>query len=111
MSHWVRVDTEKDAVTSGDETPGEACVWALLALADGTLVSGDAKGNVQFWDGRFGTLTQGFRRHGAAVLALAASPAGDAVFASGVDNSIALFGRVVDADTGGRSALARGFRI
>ena len=27
-------------------------VWALLALADGTVVSGDSDGCVQFWDGR-----------------------------------------------------------
>ena len=35
-----------------------ACVWQLLVLPDGTVVSGDSEGAVQFWDGRFGTLLQ-----------------------------------------------------
>ena len=33
-------------------------VWDLLYLPDGTLVSADSDGAVQFWDGRFGTLLQ-----------------------------------------------------
>ena len=32
------------------------CVWKLMWLPDGTLVSGDSDGAVQFWDGAFGTL-------------------------------------------------------
>ncbi len=34
------------------------CVWRVLVLPDGTLVSADSDGAVQFWDGRFGTLLQ-----------------------------------------------------
>ena len=45
--------------------------------------SGDSSGNVQFWDGRFGTLLARFTQHRADVLQLAASPDGDVVFASG----------------------------
>lgn len=35
-------------------------VWALGALADGTLVSGHSLVHVQFWDGNTGTLLQSF---------------------------------------------------
>jgi hypothetical protein len=33
-----------------------SCLWAVLVLPDGTLVSGESTGHVRFWDGRFGTL-------------------------------------------------------
>ena len=57
-------------------------------LPDGTLVSGDSLGNVQFWDAQHGTLLQGFARHRGPVLALAALPDGRTIFASGVDNQV-----------------------
>jgi U3 small nucleolar RNA-associated protein 4 len=68
---------------SGAAAAAHAAVWALLVLRDGTVVSGDSGGNVQFWDGRFGTLLASFRQHQADVLALAASPDGEFVFAAG----------------------------
>ena len=65
-------------------------MWACAsqALPCGTLVSGDSAGRVQFWDGMHGTLLFGFQQHAADVLTLAATPAGDAVFASGVDHQV-----------------------
>ena len=65
-------------------------MWACAsqALPCGTLVSGDSAGRVQFWDGMHGTLLFGFQQHAANVLTLAATPAGDAVFASGVDHQV-----------------------
>ena len=62
-------------------------VWALEALSDGTVVSGDSLGHVQIWDGRSGTLTQTFDHNedGADVFYLAASEDEDKIFASGVD--------------------------
>lgn len=60
-------------------------------LPDGTMVSGDAAGGVQFWDARLGTRLASFHKHAADVLTLAAAPEGNAVFASGVDNQLAAF--------------------
>ncbi|XP_036391319.1 U3 small nucleolar RNA-associated protein 4 homolog [Megalops cyprinoides] len=34
----------------------ECAVWGVAFLSDGTVVSGDSAGKVQFWDGRVGTL-------------------------------------------------------
>lgn len=46
-------------ISVGAQTTGKpVCVWRLLVLADGTLVSGDSDGAVQFWDGKFGALLQ-----------------------------------------------------
>ncbi|OUS49586.1 quinon protein alcohol dehydrogenase-like superfamily [Ostreococcus tauri] len=69
----------------------ENCVWALTYLPDGTLVSGDSDGAVTFWDAKFGTELSRHQQHKADVLALAATPSGKKVFASGVDSQLAEF--------------------
>ena len=69
----------------------ENCVWALKYLPDGTLVSGDSDGAVTFWDAKFGTQLSRHQVHKADVLALAATPSGNKVFASGVDSQMAEF--------------------
>lgn len=69
----------------------ELCVWSVLALADGTLVSGDSTGRVVFWDGTHGTQLAAFTRHAADVLALAATADGTRVVAAGVDPQLAMF--------------------
>ena len=65
-------------------------VWALRALSDGTVISGDSFGNVQFWDGLMGTMIQTFSQSesNADVLCLAVSDDEDKVFASGVDTRV-----------------------
>ena len=83
------------------------CVWSVLVLADGTLVSGDSEGYTSFWDGEHGTMHQSFKAHEADVLALASTPAGDAVFAAGVDSKVALLTRIAaEGEEQGQDALA-----
>lgn len=67
-------------------SPGmQHCIWSVLVLLDGTMVSGDASGRVQLWDGQHGTGLQAFSQHKADVLAVAASPDGNTIFATGID--------------------------
>lgn len=87
-------------ITAGDGSGRELCVWALLVLPDGTIVSGDSNGNTQWWDGNFGTRIQSLTQHGADVLALAASPDGRLVFSSGSDNQVAAFQLVASQGDG-----------
>lgn len=65
-------------------------VWALEALSDGTVISGDSLGHVQIWDGMSGTMSQTFDHNesGADVLCLAVSEDENKIFASGVDSSV-----------------------
>lgn len=82
-------------ITAGDASGStDLCIWSLLVLPDGTIVSGDSNGNVSFWHGTFGTLLSRFTQHTADVLQLAATPDGLTVFAAGVDPRIAVFRRL-----------------
>jgi len=47
-------------ITAGAATTRPICVWRLAVLPNGTIVSGDSDGAVQFWDGRFGSLLHRF---------------------------------------------------
>jgi U3 small nucleolar RNA-associated protein 4 len=88
-SHPIWFSTIRMTMESeGRTTPTR--VWALLTLSDGTVVSGDSLGHVQFWDGSTGTLLQSFDQNDkkADVLALAVTPNECQVFASGIDPRI-----------------------
>lgn len=73
---------------------GDCCVWSLLLLDDGTIISGDSNGTTSFWDPQFGTLLHEFTQHEADILCIAASPSGSSVFSSGIDSKICSFERI-----------------
>ncbi|KAL6527335.1 hypothetical protein OROGR_016425 [Orobanche gracilis] len=73
----------------GSET--DLCIWSLLALRCGTIVSGDSSGSVQFWDGHFGTLLQAHSYHKGDVNALVAAPSHNRVFSAGSDGQVILY--------------------
>nr|XP_043636645.1 WD repeat-containing protein PCN-like [Erigeron canadensis] len=77
----------------------DLCVWSLLALRCGTLVSADSSGSVQFWDSLHGTLLQAHSCHKGDVNALAANPNHTKVFSAGSDGQVILYklsGNAVD---------------
>ncbi|KAG8843287.1 U3 small nucleolar RNA-associated protein [Tulasnella sp. 330] len=63
-------------------------VWAVGVLRDGTIVSGDSMGLVNFWDVKTSTQFKSIRAHDADVLCLAISSDGSSVFSSGVDQKV-----------------------
>ncbi|ONK79691.1 uncharacterized protein A4U43_C01F9060 [Asparagus officinalis] len=69
----------------------EFCVWSLLSLRCGTLVSGDSTGSVQFWDSHNGTLLQAHTYHEGDVNALASDPSHERVFSAGSDGKVILY--------------------
>ncbi|XP_020571588.1 U3 small nucleolar RNA-associated protein 4 homolog [Phalaenopsis equestris] len=71
----------------------ELCVWSLLFLRCGTLVSGDSTGSVQFWDSRHGTLLQSHTYHKGDVNALAVAPNHNRLFSAGSDGQVILYKR------------------
>ena len=90
-----RDERESDSVVcTGDESKEKHDVWAVKVLPDGTMVSGDGGGSLQFWDAVHGVSLSSFKQHKADILCVAASPDGRQVFASGADNQIAVFQRI-----------------
>ncbi|XP_017241782.1 WD repeat-containing protein PCN [Daucus carota subsp. sativus] len=75
----------------------ELCIWSLLALRCGSLVSADSSGSVQFWDSQFGTLLQAHSRHKGDVNVLAAAPSHNRVFSAGSDGQVILYKLSKDA--------------
>ncbi len=65
-------------------------VWSLLLLQDNTLVAGTSLGQVQFWNGETGTLTQTVIQSNsqADVLKIAANSDETKLFCSGVDSRV-----------------------
>lgn len=72
-------------------TGSELCVWSLLALRCGVLVSADSTGSVQFWDIKHGTLLQAHSLHKGDSYALAAAPSHNRVFSAGSDGKVILY--------------------
>lgn len=72
----------------GKRTPTR--VWTLLVLDDGTVVSGDSLGHVQFWNGDVGTLLKSCEQNPnhADVLVLCVDKKQKTIFASGLDSRI-----------------------
>ncbi|RAL47229.1 hypothetical protein DM860_013194 [Cuscuta australis] len=75
----------------GSGSGTELCIWSLLALRCGTLVSADSNGSVQFWDTQHGTLMQVHSYHKGDVNALAVSPSHNRVFSAGSDGQVILY--------------------
>ncbi|KAL7245410.1 hypothetical protein ACSBR2_000691 [Camellia fascicularis] len=75
----------------GSGSGPDLCIWSLLALRCGTLVSGDSMGSVQFWDGQLGTLLQSHSCHKGDVNTLAAAPSHNRVFSAGSDGQVILY--------------------
>ncbi|XVF65997.1 hypothetical protein PTKIN_Ptkin09bG0295300 [Pterospermum kingtungense] len=69
----------------------QICIWSLLSLRCGTVVSADSTGSVQFWNGDNGTLLQAHSNHKGDVNALAAAPNHDRVFSAGSDGQVILY--------------------
>uniref|UniRef100_A0A1D1Z8K6 Cirhin n=2 Tax=Anthurium amnicola TaxID=1678845 RepID=A0A1D1Z8K6_9ARAE len=84
----------------------ELCVWSLIFLRCGTLVSGDSTGSVQFWDSRHGTLLQAHSHHKGDVNALAASPSHDRVFSAGSDGQVILYKLFTEASAASKDDLS-----
>lgn len=88
----------------GRNTPTR--VWALQALDDGTVISGDSLGHVQFWDGNHSTMVASFDQNDnkADVLSVVVNHNQTKVFASGVDSRVVCIERAVPSRQGTKLA-------
>ncbi|CAL9110435.1 unnamed protein product [Musa textilis] len=85
----------------------ELCVWSLLFLRSGTLVSGDSTGSIQFWDSHHGTLMQVHTYHKGDVNALATVPTQNRVFSAGSDGQVVLYRLSTDMISSDKEELSK----
>ncbi|XP_072979529.1 WD repeat-containing protein PCN-like [Typha angustifolia] len=85
----------------------ELCIWSLLFLRCGTLVSGDSTGTVQFWDSHHGTLLQAHSYHKGDVNALATVPGHNRIFSAGSDGQVILYKLSNDGNGSGEENLPK----
>jgi WD40 repeat protein len=78
----------------GDKSKDQkSTVWSIQTVSPHFVVSGNSQGMVKFHEMRYGTLVKEFREHAGDILAMTVSADGSKVFVSGVDSTIAIFGK------------------
>ncbi|XP_043218168.1 U3 small nucleolar RNA-associated protein 4 homolog [Amphibalanus amphitrite] len=96
--HQARTGAQVSRITVGRQVGRkETLVWSVALLADLTIVTGDSRGRVSFWNGPLGALHTSLGSHRADVLAVTSSADGERVFAAGVDPTVARFERIPSA--------------
>lgn len=69
------------------ENNKETIVWCLAVTSDMTIVSGDSRGKMSFWNGKHGTLIKSFQSHVGDILCLCVNDEENCVLSSGVDTA------------------------
>ncbi|KAI9183321.1 U3 small nucleolar RNA-associated protein [Blastocladiella emersonii ATCC 22665] len=89
LRQWdVKTGTPRDRATLDRVDRKHTVVWCVRVLGDGTIVSGNSLGRVEFWDWRTATLIQSVTAHEADVLALDVARDGKTVYSGSVDRGV-----------------------
>lgn len=73
---------------------GVTVVWCLSVLEDLTIISGDSRGKLSFWDGKMGALIESYQSHRADILSLVVSADRETLYCAGVDPNIVSYVKV-----------------
>lgn len=74
--------------TGRSEANKPTVVWCLEVTSDFTIISGDSRGKLTFWDGKIGAQIESYQSHRADILALCLSEDENALCCGGVDPNI-----------------------
>lgn len=69
-------------------------VWCLAIANDFTIISGDSRGKLTFWDGENGSQIESFHTHKADILALSLSDDQKDLYCAGVDTNITCYSKI-----------------
>ncbi|GLV34548.1 lethal (3) 72Dn [Carabus blaptoides fortunei] len=73
----------------------ETVIWCIEVTDNFTIISGDSRGFITFWDGKTGAQVESYQSHCAAVLSVCLSKDKNTVYCSGVDPIIMSYERVL----------------
>lgn len=71
--------------------PKDIIVWAVKALPNGDIVSGDSTGDIKIWQGKTYSMMQHIKSHTQDVLSLATSSDGTTFFSGGMDRRTVVY--------------------
>lgn len=74
--------------TGRSEANKSTIVWCLTITKDFTIISGDSRGKLTFWDGEIGAQIESYKTHQADIVSLCLSEDEKSLFCSGVDPNI-----------------------
>lgn len=74
--------------TGRSEANKMTVVWCLHVLQDLTIISGDSRGKLTFWDGKIGSQIESYQSHKADILALCISEDEKSLYCAGADPNI-----------------------
>lgn len=76
-------------MTTGKSTNNlETIVWCIDILKDMTIVTGDSRGMLSFWDGKMGAQIESYQSHQGDILSLVISDDEKNLYCAGVDSTI-----------------------
>ncbi|KAK4876596.1 hypothetical protein RN001_009102 [Aquatica leii] len=82
-------------MTTGRATAKEpTIVWCIHILQDLTIISGDSRGKLTFWDGKIGAQIESFQSHKCDILAMCVSDKEDSLYCAGVDPNIVNYAKI-----------------
>ncbi|KAL3276043.1 hypothetical protein HHI36_020772 [Cryptolaemus montrouzieri] len=80
--------------TSRSEANKPTIIWCLAVTDDLTIISGDSRGKLTFYDGKLGAQIESFHTHKADILSLCLSADQSNLYCSGVDSNIVNFVKI-----------------
>jgi U3 small nucleolar RNA-associated protein 4 len=80
--------------TGRSEAKKETIVWCLTVTSDMTVISGDSRGNLTFWDAQLGEQLDSITTHKADILSICLSSDENSLYCAGIDPLIVNFSKV-----------------
>lgn len=80
--------------TARAEQKKETIIWCLEITDDLTIVSGDSRGRLTFWDGKLGEQIESLQTHKADILSICLSEDQNSLYCAGVDPVIVSYTKV-----------------
>ncbi|CAH1964658.1 unnamed protein product [Acanthoscelides obtectus] len=80
--------------TGRSEANKQTIVWSIEMTSDFTIITGDSRGKITFWDGKVGSQIESYQSHKADILGLCLSEDEKTLYAAGVDPTIVTYEKI-----------------
>lgn len=81
--------------TGRSENNKPTIVWCLDITNDFTIITGDSRGKLTFWDGKVGSQIESYQSHKADILSVCLADNHNALYCAGVDPTIVNYQKII----------------